>query len=62
MFALFRKWQSRQPTAALCQALLKEGLPPGMDPSTLRVALQRGSYSGRLSPFTEGRLHTCPTR
>lgn len=35
------------PTPALCQALLKEGLPPGMDPSTLRVALQRGSYSGR---------------
>ena len=47
MFNLFRKSQSPQPTAALCQALLNEGLPPGMDPSTLRVALRRGSYSGR---------------
>lgn len=47
MFNVFQRTQTRQPTPALCQALLKEGLPPGMDPSTLRVALQRGSYSGR---------------
>lgn len=47
MLNLFRKSQSREPTAALCQALVSEGLPPGMDPATLRVALQRGSYSGR---------------
>ena len=47
MFNLFRKSQSLQPTAALSRALLNEGLPPGMDPSTLRVALRRGSYSGR---------------
>ena len=47
MFNLFRKSQSRQPTPALCQALVKDGLPPGMDPATLRVIERRGSYSGR---------------
>ena len=48
MFKLFRKTQSPQPSAALRQALLlSQGLPPGMDPSTLRVGVQRGSYSGR---------------
>ena len=47
MFKLFRNSQSRPPTAALCQALISEGLPPGMDPATLRVAIQHGSYSGR---------------
>ena len=47
MFNLFRKSQPRQPTPALCQALLNQGLPPGMDPSTLHVIERRGSYSGR---------------
>jgi hypothetical protein len=47
MFNLFRKSQPRHPTAALCQALVSDGLPPGMDPSTLSVVLQRGTYSGR---------------
>ncbi len=47
MFNMFRRSQPGQPSAALCQALLGEGLPPGMDPASLRVAVQRGSYSGR---------------
>jgi hypothetical protein len=47
MFNLFRKPHPRHPTSALCQALVSDGLPPGMDPSTLSVVLQRGSYSGR---------------
>jgi hypothetical protein len=47
MFNFFKKSQSRQPTPALCRALAAEGLPPGMDPSSLRVALKRGLYSGR---------------
>jgi hypothetical protein len=47
MFNVFRRSQSHKPTAALCQALVSDGLPSGMDPSSLRVAQQRGSYSGR---------------
>jgi hypothetical protein len=47
MFSLFRKSQSQQPTAAIAQAMTADGLPPGMDPSTLSVVQQRGSYSGR---------------
>jgi hypothetical protein len=47
MFSLFRKSEPRRPTTALCKALVSDGLPPGMDPSTLGVMLQHGSYSGR---------------
>src|ERR687886_1549351 len=47
MFSLFRKSQPRQLTAAMTQALVSDGLPPGMQPSTLSVVLQHGSYSGR---------------
>ena len=47
MFSMFRKAQSHQPTAAIAQALTNDGLPPGMDPSTLSVLQQSGSYSGR---------------
>lgn len=47
MFNKFRKSQSHQPTAAIAQALTSDGLPPGMDPSTLSVLQQSGSYSGR---------------
>jgi hypothetical protein len=47
MFNMFRKSQSHQPTAAMAQALTTDGLPPGMDPSTLVVLHHNGSYSGR---------------
>jgi len=47
MFTFFRKPQSSHPTKALAQALASDGLPPGMDPATLTVLEQRGSYSGR---------------
>jgi len=47
MFSFLRKSQSQQPTAAIAQALTNDGLPPGMDPSTLSVLQHDGSYSGR---------------
>jgi hypothetical protein len=47
MFRLFRKFQPAHPTTALAQALANNGLPPGMDPATLCVLEQRGSYCGR---------------
>ena len=47
MFSIFRRSQPRRPTAALCQALVRNGLPSGMEASSLSVVEQRGSYSGR---------------
>jgi len=49
MFSLFSfgKSQSHQPTAAIARAMTTDGLPPGMDPATLSVLQQNGSYSGR---------------
>jgi hypothetical protein len=47
MFDFFRKSQPRHPSGALASALTREGLPPGMDPATLTVLEQGGSYSGR---------------
>ena len=47
MFSLFRNSQSRRPTAAMAAALISDGLPSGMEPSTLSVVQQHGSYSGR---------------
>jgi hypothetical protein len=47
MFSLFRKSQPRHLTPALSHALVSDGLPPGMDPSSLSVVLDHGSYSGR---------------
>jgi hypothetical protein len=47
MFNMFRKAQPRRPTAALCKALVSDGLPPGMEASSLSVVEQHGSYSGR---------------
>jgi hypothetical protein len=47
MFSMFRKSQPRRPTTALCQALVSDGLPPGMEASSLSVVEQHGSYSGR---------------
>jgi hypothetical protein len=47
MFRSFRKSQPAHPTPALAQALANNGLPPGMDPASLCVLEQRGTYSGR---------------
>jgi hypothetical protein len=47
MFNMFRKSQPRRPNAALCQALVSDGLPPGMEASSLSVVERHGSYSGR---------------
>jgi hypothetical protein len=47
MFSLFRKPQPRHPTAAMARALVSDGLPPGIEASTLSVVQQHGSYSGR---------------
>jgi hypothetical protein len=47
MFSLFRKSQPSHLSAALTHALASDGLPPGTDPSSLSVVVQKGSYSGR---------------
>jgi hypothetical protein len=47
MFSIFRRSHPRRPTAALCQALVRTGLPSGMEASSLSVVEKRGSYSGR---------------
>jgi hypothetical protein len=47
MFDFFRKSRAHHPTKPIAQALATNGLPPGMDPETLDVVDQRGSYSGR---------------
>ena len=47
MFSLFRNSQPRRPTTAMARALVSDGLPPGMEPSTLSVVQRHGSYSGR---------------
>jgi hypothetical protein len=47
MFDFFRKSQHNQPIAAISAAFGSNGLPPGMDPATLVVLQQRGSYSSR---------------
>lgn len=47
MFRFFQNGQPRRPTPAMAAALISDGLPPGMQPSTLSVVQQHGSYSGR---------------
>ena len=47
MFRLIFNSRPRHPTPALAAALISDGLPPGMQPSTLSVVEQRGTYSGR---------------
>jgi hypothetical protein len=47
MFSMFRKSQPRRPTTALSRALVSDGLPPGMEASSLSVVEHHGSYSGR---------------
>ena len=47
MFAFLRRSPVHHPSLALQAALAARGLPPGMDPSTLRVVEGRGSYAGR---------------
>jgi len=47
MFEFLRKSQPKPPIAAISAAFGSNGLPPGMDPATLVVMQQRGSYSSR---------------
>jgi hypothetical protein len=47
MLKVFKRSHREQPTAEMARALADEGLPPGMDPTTLRVLEQQGSYAGR---------------
>ena len=47
MFNVFRKSQPRRPTIGIAKALVSNGLPPGVDPSTLVMLLRHGSYAGR---------------
>jgi hypothetical protein len=47
MLNVFKRSHREQPTAEMARALADEGLPPGMDPTTLRVLEQQGSYAGR---------------
>src|SRR5437870_3325094 len=47
MFKMFRKSQPHRPTTALCRALVSDGLPLGMEASSLSVVEHHGSYSGR---------------
>ena len=47
MFRLFGRPHPHSPSASIVQALAGEGLPWGMDPATLAVVEERGSYAGR---------------
>ena len=48
MFGFKRKPAVRQPSAALCRAIIASGLPSGCDdPATLRVVERQEKYSGR---------------
>ena len=47
MFRLILKSQPHSPTRALADALISDGLPPGMQASRLSVVEQHGTYSGR---------------
>ena len=47
MFDFLRRSQPKPPITAISAAFGSHGLPPGMDPATLVVLQQRGSYSSR---------------
>jgi hypothetical protein len=47
MFRLILNSRPRRPTPAMAAALMSDGLPPGMQPSTLAVVEEHGTYSGR---------------
>jgi hypothetical protein len=47
MFDFLRRSQPKSPITAISAAFGSHGLPPGMDPATLVVLQQRGSYSSR---------------
>ena len=47
MFGFLRRSAAQPATAAIRQALVQNGLPPGMDPASLAVLKHRGSYAGR---------------
>jgi len=47
MFNLLKKRGTQPPTPALREALVRDGLPAGVDPTTLGVLEERGRYAGR---------------
>jgi hypothetical protein len=47
MFNPFRRRGVQHPAFALREALVRDGLPSGIDPSTLGVIEQHGQYAGR---------------
>jgi hypothetical protein len=47
MFNWLRRRGTQHPGLALREALLKDGLPPGIDPATLGLLEEHGQYSGR---------------
>jgi hypothetical protein len=47
MFSFWRRPQTTRPSPAIAKALAGAGLPPGLDPATLEMVQQRGSYAGR---------------
>ena len=47
MFSWLRRRGTQHPGLALREALLKDGLPAGIDPATLGLLEEHGQYSGR---------------
>ena len=47
MFNWLRRRGTQHPGVALREALLKDGLPAGIDPATLGLLEEHGQYSGR---------------
>jgi hypothetical protein len=47
MFNWLRRRGTQHPGLALREALLKDGLPAGIDPATLGLLEEHGQYSGR---------------
>jgi len=47
MFSFWRRSQTTRPSPAIAKALAGAGLPPGLDPTTLEMVRQRGTYAGR---------------
>ena len=47
MFSWLRRRGTQHPGLALRAALLKDGLPAGIDPATLGLLEEHGQYSGR---------------
>lgn len=47
MFSFWRQPQTTSPSPSIAKAIAGAGLPPGLDPATLQMVKQRGSYAVR---------------